>query len=127
VDDNNNPATEPASQRPEDFITQHAYDRHRYNSSARSSRSKTQYGEGIDVKKIREITMQEADMVEVKIDDDGVPYATVYKKRFDYNISTGDTPTGESRVYINHKNPERSTQFPYYRRPEGQTNEQINE
>ena len=40
---------------------------------------------------------------------------TTYKKKYDFNISTKDTPTGEHRVLINNNKPDRSTQFPYGR------------
>jgi hypothetical protein len=43
------------------------------------------------------------------------PYrSTTYEKKYNRNISTDDTPTTQHRVRINHDNPNRSTQFPYY-------------
>lgn len=101
----------------DDFVSPHAYNRHRYNPEAISSKSKTQYGEGVDVKDVRMKTMNNPDKIVHHINEDGVHYATTYKKTFDYNISTSDTPTNESRVIINHLDASRSSQFPLYQKP----------
>ena len=110
---NNNPIK---TSNADDFITEHAYNRHKFDPTKTSSRSRTQYGEGIDVVDVRKKTMTNPDEVIKKYDDSGTHYATIYKKRFDNNISTGDTPTRESRVIINHAKPERSSQFPLYKK-----------
>lgn len=60
--------------------------------------------------------MNNPDSTIKKYDDNGNHYATIYKKRFDSNISTSDTPTRESRVIINHVKPEKSSQFPLYKK-----------
>lgn len=101
----------------DDFISTHAYNRHKFNPSRVSSRSRTQYGKGIDVDDIRNQTITDADDIVKHYDDNGVHYATTYKKTFNnQNISTNATPTGESRVIINHLDDSKSTQFPYYKK-----------
>ena len=112
----NNNIVRPGTQNRNDFITEHAYIRHKFNPSQVSSRSKTQYGEGIDVADIRAKTMNSPDDFFHSYDSQGNIYATTYKKRFRTNISTEATRTRESRVIINHLNPSKSTQFPYYKR-----------
>jgi len=102
---------------PDDFVSQHAYDKHRFKADKKSTKSSTQYGEDVDPKKIGEETMSNPDKVEKLHDNDGNHYATRYSKEFDSNISTPDTPTNQSRVIINHKDPTRSTQFPRYENP----------
>lgn len=98
------------------FISAHAYKRHRNRSPHKSSKSRTQYGENINVKKIRMQTVKHADDIVVHLDNHGTPYAVTYKKTFGYNISTKDTPTRESRVIINLLDAEKSTQFPLFTR-----------
>ena len=100
-----------------DFISPHAYDRHKYNPNQKSTKSKTQYGENIDVNYIKNETINNPDSVDKQYDINGNHYATVYKKRFAENISTQDTPTCESRVIINHFDESRSSQFPLYQKP----------
>lgn len=85
----------------DDFISPHAYTRHKFDPSKVSSRSRTQYGQGIDVADIRNQTMNNADDIVPHFDDNGVHYATTYKKTFNQNISTSATPTKESRIIIN--------------------------
>lgn len=99
---------------PDDFISQHAYEKHKYDPTKISTKYRTQYGENIDPIYIRNRTFDEPDNIEKLVDKNGVHYATKYSKKFDYNISTNDTPTGDSRVIINHLNSADSTQFPYY-------------
>jgi RHS repeat-associated protein len=101
----------------DDFITPHAFVRHKYNPNATSSKSKTQYGENVNVTKIREETLNKPDKIVKHYDANGTHYATTYKKTFKDNISTKDTPTNESRVIINHIDPSRSSQFPLYQKP----------
>ena len=99
-----------------DFVSEHAFKRHKFDPSKASSRSRTQYGENINAQGIRQQTIQSADDIVRHVNEGGTHYATTYKKRFDSNVSTADTPTRESRVIINHLNPEKSTQFPYYKK-----------
>jgi len=96
----------------DDFISEHAK-KHRYDKDKKSTKNRSQFGKDMDVKRLRDDTMSNPDSVEVKRDKDGKPYATVYKKKYDFNISTSDTETGDHRVYVNHDDPNRSSQFPY--------------
>lgn len=43
------------------FINEHAYDRHKYNPKKKSTPNDTQYGRNVDVKKLREETMNNYD------------------------------------------------------------------
>ncbi|WP_407265591.1 RHS repeat domain-containing protein [Tenacibaculum maritimum] len=95
-----------------DFITEHSK-KHKFDSSRNSTKNRSQFGENIDVKKLREDTMKNPDKIETKLDREGNLYATKYIKDYDFNISTADTPTGKHRVFINHIDPTRSSQFPY--------------
>ncbi|MGB0871158.1 MAG: RHS repeat-associated core domain-containing protein, partial [Flavobacteriales bacterium] len=109
-------ATMNFAQSADKFISAHAYKRHRNRRPHKSSKSRTQYGENINVKKIRMQTVKHADDIVVHLDNHGTPYAVTYKKTFGYNISTKDTPTRESRVIINLLDAEKSTQFPLFTR-----------
>ncbi|WIM39915.1 hypothetical protein PO903_03235 [Paenibacillus sp. PK4536] len=93
------------------FINQHAYDRHKYDPTVKSTSSKTQYGKDVDVKKLRESTMHDYDNKWSQTDLSGVT-TTTYAKRFNDNISTKDTSTRDHRVIINQNNSAKSTQFP---------------
>jgi len=93
------------------FINKHAYDRHKYNKNEKSTGSKTQYGKDVDVKKLREITMNDYDNKWSTTDKSGTK-VTYYAKQFSSNISTNDTKTTHHRVIINHKDSSKSTQFP---------------
>lgn len=99
-----------------DFISEHAFKRHSFDASRVSTGSRTMYGKFADVKAIRKETINSADEIVKNYDAAGNHYSTTYKKKFSYNISTKDTPTKQSRVIINHKDPSRSTQFPYLRK-----------
>jgi RHS repeat-associated protein len=99
----------------QDKFVGHGHKRHRYKPDKVSSRSTTQYGKNVNVKKIREKTMNNPDSVKKQYDKDGNHIATIYKKRFGSNISTKDTPSRESRVIINHQDSGASTQFPFYK------------
>jgi len=104
------------SQNLDDFVTEHAWKRHKFDGSRLSSRSRTQYGEGIDVRRIKRETMKNPDKVVRNFDANGNHYSTTYKKTFEFNISTNKTPTRESRVIINHENITKSSQFPFYKK-----------
>ena len=96
-----------------DYINKHAYDKHKYDSSRKSTKNRTQYGKNVDVRKLRELTMNQPDQAWSSRDNGG-PWRTFYRKAFNSNISTGDTPTVHHRVIINTADSSRSTQFPLY-------------
>ena len=93
------------------FINEHAYDRHKYNPKKKSTPNDTQYGRNVDVKKLREETMNNYDNKWSQTDKKGNTQV-FYAKRFDSNISTSDTSTRDHRVIINISNSAKSTQFP---------------
>ena len=97
----------------DDFMTPHA-EKHVFNPNTVSSRNKTQFGENIDVAKLREDTMLHPD----KIVYDSEHNVIKYQKEYDFNISTPDTPTGSHRVFISLDSKpgktNRNSQFPYY-------------
>jgi hypothetical protein len=96
-----------------DFISKHAYDRHKFDSNRESTKSRTQYNENVDPNKIREETLKNPDDFKKLIDKDGNHYATRYSKDMGYNIAQPPMNTSQSRVFVNHINPENSSQFPY--------------
>jgi hypothetical protein len=100
---------------PANYVNEHAAKRHIYDSSTPSTPSKTQYGKDVDVKNLVDDTKANPDSVVTKYADpaNGKKGITVYKKEYDRNISTTDTPTGQHRVFDNHDNPEKSTHYPY--------------
>ena len=100
----------------EDFITPHSQ-KHAYDSSKLSTKNKSQFGQNVNVKALREDTIKNPDSVST------MHNITRYAKRYSVNISTPDTPTGEMRVFINHDKPDRSTQFPYVSRQKANENE----
>ena len=97
----------------DDFMTPHAQ-KHAYNPNVKSTKNKTQFGENIDVAKLREDTMLHPD----KVIYDSEYNMIKYVKEYDFNISTLDTPTGSHRVFINLApkagKTNRNSQFPYY-------------
>ena len=97
----------------DDFMTPHS-EKHAFNPNTVSSRNKTQFGENIDVAKLREDTMLHPD----KVIYDSEHNIIKYEKEYDFNISTPDTPTGSHRVFIcldsKPGKTNRSSQFPYY-------------
>jgi hypothetical protein len=97
----------------DDFMTPHS-EKHTFNPNVKSTKKATQFGENIDVAKLREDTMLNPDSIVYNTDQNVI----IYKKEYDFNISTSDTPTGSHRVYIN-LDPKpgktnRNSQFPYY-------------
>jgi len=98
-----------------DFISEHSYNRHRYDPDNPSTKNKTRYADGVDPNKIRQETIENPDKVEKLYDDNGNNYATRYSKDMGYNISQPPTNSSQSRVIINHSDPSQSTQFPYAR------------
>ena len=97
----------------DDFMTPHAQ-KHAYNPNVKSTKNKTQFGENIDVAKLREDTMLHPDEVIYDSKHNMIKYV----KEYDFNISTADTPTGSHRVFINLApkagKTNRNSQFPYY-------------
>lgn len=97
----------------DDFMTPHAQ-KHAYNPNIKSTKNKTQFGENIDVAKLREDTMLHPDKVIYDSEHNMIKYV----KEYDFNISTADTPTGSHRVFINLApkagKTNRNSQFPYY-------------
>ncbi len=49
------------TQKKSDFITEHSYNRHKFDENAISTRSRTRYGKDVDVKSIREQTLNSPD------------------------------------------------------------------
>ena len=98
----------------DDFMTIHA-EKHVYNPNVKSTKNRTQFGENINVAKLREDTMLYPD----KIIYDSEHNMIKYVKEYNFNISTSDTPTGSHRVFINLETKagktNRNSQFPYYR------------
>ena len=98
----------------DDFMTPHAQ-KHAYNPDVKSTRNKTQFGENMDVAKLREDTMLYPDKVVYDSEHNVIKYI----KEYDFNISTADTPTGSHRVFIALESKagktNRNSQFPYYR------------
>lgn len=105
----------------DDFSTSHSFNRHQNNPNTVSTKSKTQYGENVDVQELRRQTLGNPDSVEYKIQKNPTTgdesHGIVYKKEFNGNISTPDTPTGSHRIFINLDNPEMSSHFPFYSKP----------
>jgi len=97
-----------------DFVSSHAADRHAYDPSRTSTKSRTQYGENVDVSALITDTMRNPDIAYSTLYSDGARITT-YKKQYLGNISTPDTPTGSHRVHINLTNQIKSSNHPYYR------------
>ena len=97
----------------DDFMTPHS-EKHAFNPNTVSSRNKTQFGENIDVAKLREDTMLHPDNIVYDAEHNMIKY----QKEYDFNISTSDTPTGSHRVFISLDSKpgktNRNSQFPYY-------------
>jgi hypothetical protein len=98
-----------------DFISEHAFNKHKYNPSKISTKSSTQYGKDIDALDIQNQTLNNPDEIVPHYNDEGVHYADTYKKEFSFNISTLDTPTPHSRAVIFYLDATRSSQFPFYK------------
>ena len=83
-------------------------------AAVKSTKNKTQFGENIDVAKLREDTLLHPDQVIYDSEHNMIKYV----KEYDFNISTPDTPTGSHRVFINLApragKTIRNSQFPYY-------------
>lgn len=79
-------------------------------------KNKTQFGENINVSRLREDTLLNPDSIVYDDEHNTIKYV----KEHDFNISTKDTPTGSHRVFINldHKpnKTNRDSQFPFYKK-----------
>ncbi|MDL5610099.1 hypothetical protein [Bacillus halotolerans] len=93
-----------------DFISSHSQ-KHMYDPNKASTPKKTQYGKDINVSELRKDTMLNPDSVVY----DDIRNTITYKKNYNFNISTPDTPTGQHRVFLNLNNPRRHSQFPYFK------------
>lgn len=96
------------------FISQHSFDKHKYSPNEISSKNKTQYSPNVNPEVIAQMTIMQADKITPFYNKEGILYAIKFEKTFLFNISTNETPTMESRVFINLLNPNKSSQFPYF-------------
>ncbi|SEF63993.1 RHS repeat-associated core domain-containing protein [Eubacterium ruminantium] len=96
-----------------DYISIHSR-KHMYNPNTLSTPKKTQYGKDINVRKLCEDTIMNPDEVVYNIDQN----VMIYKKKYPFNISTNETPTGTHRVFIplniQGKKTIRMSQFPLF-------------
>jgi len=100
---------------PKDFVNPHS-EKHMFEPSRPSTPNRSQYGEDVDVAKLRQETMTNPDKAYSNWPNPNNPNPnkiTKYYKEFDGNISTPDTPTGSHRVFENLVDPTRSSHFPY--------------
>lgn len=87
-----------------------------FEPSRPSTPNRSQYGEDVDVAKLRQETMTNPDKAYSNWPNPNnlnPNKITKYYKEFDGNISTPDTPTGSHRVFENLVDPTRSSHFPY--------------
>nr|WP_240480127.1 hypothetical protein [Paenibacillus fonticola] len=100
---------------PSDFVNPHS-EKHMYDPSKPSTPNRSQYGEDVDVRKLRQETMTNPDKAYSNWPNPNNPNPnriTKYYKEFDGNVSTPDTPTGSHRVFEHLDDPTRSSHFPY--------------
>lgn len=100
---------------PSDFVNPHS-EKHMYDPSKPSTPNRSQYGEDVDVGKLRQETMTNPDKAYSNWPNPNNPNPnriTKYYKEFDGNVSTPDTPTGSHRVFEHLDDPTRSSHFPY--------------
>ncbi|UJW56105.1 pre-toxin TG domain-containing protein [Bacillus sp. A116_S68] len=100
---------------PKDFVNPHS-EKHMYDPSRPSTPNRSQYGENVDVSKLRKETVANPDKAYSNWPNPNNPNPnkiTKYYKEFEGNISTPNTPTGSHRVFDNIGNPTRSSHFPY--------------
>ena len=105
----------------DDFMTPHS-EKHAYNPNETSTKKKTQFGQNVDVGKLREDTLLHPDQIVYDSEHNTIKYS----KEYNFNISTPDTPTGSHRVFINLDSKpgktNRNSQFPHYK---GNSNGQL--
>ena len=92
-----------------DFITPHST-KHMYDPT--KTTNATQFNKNVNVKALREDTMLNFDYASSDI----FTQITKYEKKYDFNISTPNSPSGDMRIFINNPKPAASTNFPYYPR-----------
>ena len=96
-----------------DYISIHSR-KHMYNPDTPSTPKKTQYGKDVNVGKLCEDTIMNPDEIIHNIDQN----VMIYKKKYPFNISTSETPTGTHRVFIplniQGKKTIRMSQFPLF-------------
>ncbi|WP_410513272.1 hypothetical protein PaeBR_02035 [Paenibacillus sp. BR2-3] len=100
---------------PNDFVNPHS-EKHMFDPSRPSTPNRSQYGQDVEVGKLRQETMTNPDKAYSNWPNPNNPNTqriTKYYKEFDGNISTPDTPTGSHRVFENLDDPTRSSHFPY--------------
>ncbi|WP_162241892.1 hypothetical protein [Paenibacillus sp. Leaf72] len=103
---------------PSDFVNPHS-EKHLFDSTRPSTKNRSQYGQDVDVGKLRQETITNPDKAYSNWPNPNNPSnqrITKYYKEFDGNISTPDTPTGSHRVFENLDDPTRSSHFPYVSR-----------
>ena len=98
---------------PKDFVSEHAYKRHGHDPNKASKPNHTRYADNVDPKNIADETINNPDKIEKLYDSNGNHYATKYSKDMQYNISQPPVNSSQSRVFINHADPAKSTQFPF--------------
>lgn len=96
-----------------DYISIHSR-KHMYNPDTLSTPKKTQYGKDVNVGKLCKDTIMNPDEVVYNTDQN----VMIYKKKYPFNISTSETPTGTHRVFIplntQGKKTIRMSQFPLF-------------
>ncbi|SCC90889.1 hypothetical protein SCG7109_BN_00050, partial [Chlamydiales bacterium SCGC AG-110-M15] len=97
-----------------DFLTKHSQ-KHLFNPNIVSTKSRSQFGQNINVKALVDDTMSNPTLAYSDISS----RITKYSKSYNFNISTPATPTGEIRVFINNTKLQRSSHFPYVTRNQG--------
>ncbi|TVX92497.1 polymorphic toxin-type HINT domain-containing protein [Paenibacillus agilis] len=101
---------------PNNFVNEHAK-KHMYEPSKPSTPNRSQYGENVDVGRLRYDTINYPD--KAYSNWPGNPNnlnkqrITKYYKEYNGNISTHHTPTGSHRVFDNIDKPRSSSHFPY--------------
>ncbi len=96
-----------------DYISIHSR-KHMYNPDTLSTPKKTQYGKDVNVGELCKDTIMNPDEVVYNTDQN----VMIYKKKYPFNISTSETPTGTHRVFIplntQGKKTIRMSQFPLF-------------
>lgn len=72
----------------------------------------TYFNQNINVKALREYMILNFD----RASSDIFNHITKYEKKYDFNISTANTPSGDMRIFINNPKPAASINFLYYPR-----------
>ncbi|WP_196086152.1 hypothetical protein [Acinetobacter sp. Res13-Abat-PEC07-P2-02] len=100
------------------YINDHSYNRHSYTETSNSdaSQNRTRFDKDLDVKKLREDTLSNPDISYSDLRSG----ATIYKKEYDFSISTNindskTSPTSQksnTNVVMINPDAEKSTQFP---------------